>query len=103
MSKHDFAFNPDNGPARLFRYVEPGVLPSNVVSIFHEKDNLLIINKGLFDLLSDFDKKQVLRTREPSLVALMDTTVVASRTHDEALRVDGWQDFPPSEEQDDAA
>lgn len=94
-SKYDFAFNPDNGPARLFRYVEPGVLPDDVICVFHEDDNLLIINRELFELLSDVEKKQVLRTREPSLIAQRDGN--SSRTHDE------WTDWSPDEGELDAA
>lgn len=63
-----FAFNPDDGPARLFRYVEPGTLPgANLLAIYVKHQNLLIIDRELFNQLTDTERHLVLRTQEPSL------------------------------------
>ena len=61
MSKHEFAFNPDTGPPRLIRYVND--LPPEVVAAFDAENNLLRVNKEVFDALSSFTKSRVLRTR----------------------------------------
>lgn len=61
-----FAFNPDDGPPRLFRYVEPGTLPSrDLLSIYDKTQNLLIIDRAHFAKLSDVEKHFVLRTQQP--------------------------------------
>lgn len=63
-----FAFNPDDGPPRIIRYVEPGTLPGkDLLSIYDPTQNLLIINKELFERLSATDKSQVLRTHRTSI------------------------------------
>lgn len=62
------AFNPADVPMRLFRYVQPGVLPDNVLCIFDPTQNLQIINKELYDQLSDVDQKILLRTQRTSIV-----------------------------------
>lgn len=64
-----FAFNPDNGPARLIRYVEPGTMPGlDLISILDPVKNLLIINRELFyNKLTDVDQKQLLRTQRTSV------------------------------------
>jgi hypothetical protein len=61
-----FAFNPDDGPARLMRYVEPGTLPGrNILAIYDKTINLLIIDREKFNTLSDVEKKLLLRTHAP--------------------------------------
>ena len=61
-----FAFNPDDRPARIFRYVEPGTLPSrDIVSLYDEAMNLLIIDKQNFEKLTPMHL--VLRTHEPCI------------------------------------
>ena len=63
-----FAFNPDDGPARLFRYVEPGTLPAdNLLAILIKEKNLLIIDREYFERLSDTEQHLVLRTQRPFL------------------------------------
>ena len=63
-----FAFNPDDRPARIFRYVEPGTLPSrDIVSLYSKEANLLIIDKANFEKLSPMQKHLVLRTHEPCI------------------------------------
>jgi len=63
-----FAFNPDDRPARLFRYMEPGAMPGdNLLTLYYEEQNLLIINREEFEKLTDFEQKQVLRTQQPCL------------------------------------
>lgn len=54
---------PHNGPNRLFRYVDPGLLPSpTVVSYLHKDKNLLLINRDLFDKLPRHEKQRVWNT-----------------------------------------
>jgi hypothetical protein len=63
-----FAFNPDAGPARLIRYVEPGTLPGiNLLAVLDKKANLLIIDKVLFERLTDTERQLVLKTQQPFL------------------------------------
>jgi hypothetical protein len=59
-------FNPDDGPARIFRYAPRLPLP-NVLSLFFKRSNLLIIDRELFDMLSDDQRRRVLRTEEKTL------------------------------------
>jgi len=58
-----FAFNPDGGPARIFRYVGPTVLPLNYVAFLSKKDNVLYIVKERFDRLTETEKHLLLRTK----------------------------------------
>lgn len=56
---------PHNGPNRLFRYVDPSVLPSyNTVSYLYKDKNLLLINKELFPLLPRHEQQRVWNTGE---------------------------------------
>ena len=59
-------FNPEDGPARLFRWVPSLPLP-NMLSLFFKRQNLLVIDKELFDMLSDDQRHRVLRTEEKCL------------------------------------
>jgi hypothetical protein len=62
-----FAFNPDDRPARLFRFVERGTLPSrNLIAIYVEKDNLLIIDREHYEKMTSVEQKQLLRTHSAS-------------------------------------
>lgn len=62
-----FALCPDNGPPRLWRYVdEPlgwghGGLP--IVSIFHEDQNILKIDRVALAQLPELEQHRVLRTQ----------------------------------------
>ena len=59
--------NPEDGrPARLFRYVECMPLP-DIVSMFFEHQNLLMIDRELYEKLSDDQRHRVLRTEEKTL------------------------------------
>lgn len=60
-----FAFNPDDAPARLMRYVPDGVLPRGVLAVYDKANNLLVISRPLFDLLDDVQQKLTLRTHAP--------------------------------------
>lgn len=55
-----FALNPDEGPPRLFRFVYD--LPDEVIATLDEKNNLLRINRPLFEQLSEHEQASVLRT-----------------------------------------
>jgi hypothetical protein len=58
------AFNicPDDGPPRLWRFVDPGVLPPEVVATLDKKQNLLTIDRELYDKLPWLEQHIVLRT-----------------------------------------
>lgn len=59
-------FNPDDGPARLFRYVEVMPLP-HIIALFFARENLLLIDRELFDMLNDDQRRRVLRTEDKVL------------------------------------
>ena len=56
-------FNPENGPARLFRWTETMPLP-DIVSMYFEQQNLLLIDKEHFEKLSDEQRHILLRTEQ---------------------------------------
>lgn len=60
----DFALAPSNGgPPRLWRYVEDEEMTTlRIVSKLEAEQNLLIINRALFDQLDEMSRHQVLRT-----------------------------------------
>lgn len=61
-----FAFNPDDGPARIIRYVEPGTLPAaKLLAIYDHTQNLLIIDREHFQRLDWLDRHKLLRTHKP--------------------------------------
>lgn len=58
-----FALCPDEGPPRLWRFVDDEIMTAaNMVSLLSKKDNILIINKPLFDQLGELNRHMVLRT-----------------------------------------
>jgi len=58
-----FALCPDNGPPRLWRFVaDDNMTAARLVALLDAKQNLLIINKPLFEQLGETDQHQVLRT-----------------------------------------
>lgn len=60
-----FAFNPDDGPARLMRYVPAAALyDENVVAYLERETNTLTINRDRFDELTDVEKQMLLRTQD---------------------------------------
>jgi hypothetical protein len=63
-----FAFNPDDGPARIIRYVARGTLPEVGLRALYDKSaNLLIVDRDWFEGLSDSEKSIVLKTQRPYL------------------------------------
>lgn len=63
-----FAFNPDDRPPRLIRYVERGTLPNtNLLAIYDKSQNLLIIDREHFARLDWAQKHLTLRTHRPFL------------------------------------
>lgn len=59
-----FAICPDDGPPRLWRYVDdPDMTAAGMVTSLDQKQNILVINRPLFDSLGELEKVQVLRTR----------------------------------------
>jgi hypothetical protein len=60
--------------SRLIRYVPAGAMPGlNLVSIWDALQELLIVNKGLFEQLSPSDQRTVLRTHKPSITMNLTT------------------------------
>lgn len=58
-----FALCPDNGPPRLWRFVEDDALTeAGIVSMLYEASNLLVVNRPLFDRLSEMNRHMVLHT-----------------------------------------
>lgn len=56
---------PQNGPPRLFRYVDATVLPGyNTVSYLDKTNNLLLINRELFEQLPWYEKARIRNTSE---------------------------------------
>jgi hypothetical protein len=56
-------------PARIIRYVLPGTLPArDLLSLYVESSNLLIVDRDHFERLSDENREIVLRTQEPALL-----------------------------------
>lgn len=59
-----FALCPDDGLPRLWRFVEDETMTTdNVVSILDSDQNLLVINRTLFDKLGEHEQHIVLRTQ----------------------------------------
>jgi hypothetical protein len=77
----DFALCPDTGPPRLLRFDLEG---DGVVSILDAEQNLLRINKRLFDQLDANDQARVLRTREQVLWAGSPDEPVSTQPLDKA-------------------
>ena len=61
-----FAICPDDGLPRLWRFVEPGGLPRGVMASLDAEQNLLIIDKELFDRMDWIDQHMLLRTHAPT-------------------------------------
>jgi hypothetical protein len=59
------AFNPEDGrPPRLLRFVDPsGVPSSDTLAIYDKPNNLVIINKQLYDQLTPVQKHTTQRTQ----------------------------------------
>lgn len=58
-----FALCPDGGPPRLWRFVDDDELTeAGVVSRLDAKQNILLVNRGLFDQLTPLNQHMVLRT-----------------------------------------
>mgnify|MGYP000019248193 CR=1 FL=1 len=63
-----FAFNPDDRPARIIRYVDAGSLPgTDILAIYDKNTNTLLIDRDYFERLSDIDRHMVIRTHLPVL------------------------------------
>ncbi len=56
-----FALCPDDGPPRLWRFVERG-LPDHVVATLDIGQNILTIDREKYDLLPELQQHMVLRT-----------------------------------------
>jgi hypothetical protein len=61
--KRDFALTPDDGPPRILRFAGAGDMPTgNTLCVLDEANNVLTINKVLFDRLPRMEQHQVERT-----------------------------------------
>jgi hypothetical protein len=58
-----FAFNPDDGPARIIRFVEIGT--DNVLAVYDRKQNLLTVDRLYYERLTWLQQHQLLRTHSP--------------------------------------
>jgi hypothetical protein len=59
-----FALCPDDGPPRLWRFVDDDVMTKDrVVSILDSGQNILVINKPLYDQLAPMNQHNLLRTQ----------------------------------------
>lgn len=66
----DFAFCPDEGYPRLMRYVSSEAMPTpNTITTLDREQNVLVINKPIFDRLMELDRHRVLRTQKDILTA----------------------------------
>ena len=58
-----FALCPDEGPPRLWRFVDDDTMTADrVVSILDTGRNILVVNKPLYDQMGELDKHMLLRT-----------------------------------------
>lgn len=63
-----FAFNPDDRPARIMRYVGHGALPNQfLVAVYDATTNIVTICRPLYDALTPLEQKQVMRTQRKYL------------------------------------
>jgi len=54
---------PDDAPPRLWRFVESAAMPHpDVVAMLDKKNNVLRVNRDLFDTLDRDQQKRVMRT-----------------------------------------
>lgn len=59
-----FTLNPDDGLPRLIRYLPASEFPStDTIAMLDAKNNLLRVNRSLFDQLSKDEQGRVLTTR----------------------------------------
>ena len=76
-----FAFNPDDRPARLLRFVEPGTLPdADLVAVYDEPNNLVIIDRELFEQLKSVDQHLVKSIKSPFTSAVVHRHSVGAPT-----------------------
>lgn len=59
-----FQMCPDDGPNRLYRYVEPGVLPVGVLAELDVGTNVLRIDRECFSSLSDTQQRALMKTNK---------------------------------------
>ena len=58
-----FALCPDEGPPRLWRFVDDDIMTAaSMVSMLDKRQNLLIVNKPLYDQLGELNQHMLLRT-----------------------------------------
>jgi hypothetical protein len=58
-----YALCPDDGLPRLWRFVDDDIMTAaNMVSLLDKEKNLLIINRQLYERLSELNRHMVLRT-----------------------------------------
>lgn len=58
-----FALCPDNGPPRLWRFVDDDILTAGrIAAMLDAEQNLLIVNRPVFDTMTEQDQHITLRT-----------------------------------------
>ena len=78
-------FNPEDGPARVFRWVTHMPV-ANQLTMYYERENHLMIDKELFERLDDTQRHRVLRSEEQVLMVTFPPNkppVVTSRGNDD--------------------
>lgn len=62
------AFTPHDRPPRLERYVDKPIGgDASLICVLDYEQNILLINRGLFNQLRPIEQREVLRTNEPAL------------------------------------
>jgi hypothetical protein len=61
------AFTPHDRPPRLTRFVDEALPGENTICVLDFEQNLLLINRQLYDQLGPATQREVLRTNEPAL------------------------------------
>lgn len=66
----DFAFNPDDGPARIIRRLPASAFPGEprAIAYLFREQNVLLVNREVFDRLSKAERNAVIRAKEPGYI-----------------------------------
>lgn len=83
----DFALCPKNGLPRLWRFVGAEALPVGVLATLDVAQNLLIINREVFDRMFYSDRNMLLKTRNPVTEYIDDMGAVTPFNPEHRVRV----------------
>jgi hypothetical protein len=79
----DFTLCPNTGPPRIIRFVEY-LGKAGLVAMVSPVQNVLLVNKEIYDTLDDLGKQLVLTAREPMRFRLLTKHAVEIRVLDDA-------------------